>query len=239
MAGNKRKTATSTALRNKAEAKRLRAAAHALEAPPYNDPLGADIMRHDAGELEQEADASLTLETKPNIGTGGELVPTEEQPGQVASLIDTVEQPDAATSEASMERLQLALEVDAAGLAVDAAETIQARNSLEKMLAHQMAAAHKLAMEFAGHARRLSEDAAGDIYERRQTDSVEAARAANASARMMDSFQKGLLALAKVRTGGRQTVTVQHVNVNDGGQAVVTGGIKTGDNRERCLICGR
>jgi hypothetical protein len=32
-------------------------------------------------------------------------------------------------------------------MALDAANSIQARHSLEKMLAHQMAAAHKLVME--------------------------------------------------------------------------------------------
>ena len=51
---------------------------------------------------------------------------------------------------------------------------------------------------------------------------------ANASAKMMDAFQKGTLALHKLRTGGTQTVTVQHVNVSDGGQAVVTGGFSSG-----------
>jgi hypothetical protein len=45
---------------------------------------------------------------------------------------------------------------------------------------------------------------------------------------MMDAFQKGTLALHKLRTGGTQTVTVQHVNVSDGGRAVVTGGINAG-----------
>ncbi len=234
MSAKKPKRAPSEALRDKAEAKRLRATAVVLESPAYKDPHGADIMRYDADHLERQAVASLTLETKPDVGAGGELVPSGDQLGRGASLIDTVEHPDAVTSEASMERLSLANDgPDCVALAVDAAETIQARNSLEKMLAHQMAAAHKLAMEFAGQARRLSEDAAADPYESRESKSVEAARTANASARMMDSFQKGFLALAKVRTGGRQTVTVQHVNVNDGGQAVVTGGITTGGNHER------
>jgi len=43
------------------------------------------------------------------------------------------------------------------------------------------------------------------------------------------------LTLSKVRTGGKQTVTVQHVNVSDGGQAVVTGDLNAGvkDEKER------
>ena len=42
--------------------------------------------------------------------------------------------------------MQLTVDVDCTGMAVDAAETIQSQNSLEKMLAHQLAAGHKLAM---------------------------------------------------------------------------------------------
>ena len=49
---------------------------------------------------------------------------------------------------------------------------------------------------------------------------------------MMDAFQKGTLALHKLRNGGTQTVTVQHVNVNSGGQAVVTGGTSQGGKDE-------
>jgi hypothetical protein len=49
----------------------------------------------------------------------------------------------------------------------------------------------------------------------------------NASAQMMDSYQRGLLTLERIRSGGRQTVVVQHVNVSDGGQAVVAGQVKT------------
>ncbi|MEH6648333.1 hypothetical protein [Sulfitobacter sp.] len=37
-------------------------------------------------------------------------------------------------------------------------------------------------------------------------------------------------ALRKHRNGGRQTVTVQHVNVENGGQAIV-GNVQTGEGR--------
>jgi hypothetical protein len=61
---------------------------------------------------------------------------------------------------------------------------------------------------------------------------IEACRLANASARMMGAFQDGLLALDRVRRGGRQTVKVVHVHqqvaVGPGGRAVVAGGsVKT------------
>ena len=55
---------------------------------------------------------------------------------------------------------------------------------------------------------------------------MEKARLLNAGARLMKAFQDGLLVLNKVRTGGKQTVLVQHVQVSDGGQAVVSGTVK-------------
>ena len=46
--------------------------------------------------------------------------------------------------------------------------------------------------------------------------------------RLMGTFQDGMATLDRIRRGGRQTVTVQHVNVGPGGQAVVAGNLKAG-----------
>jgi hypothetical protein len=83
-------------------------------------------------------------------------------------------------------------------------------------------------MTFAGKAQRLIEEDGIGWTPKQTIYATEASRVANASAKMMDAFQKGTLALHKLRTGGKQVVTVQHVNVSDGGQAVVTGGINQG-----------
>jgi hypothetical protein len=45
----------------------------------------------------------------------------------------------------------------------------------------------------------------------------------------MQMCQEGLLTLQKIRTGGKQIVVVQHVQVSDGGQAVITGSVKSGE----------
>ena len=223
----------SSALIAKTEALTLRSAADGIDAGSIPDPLATDFMRYDAAKLEKGAAAALALDTKPSIGTGGELVPENDQRKRGANFIDTVERPDATTAEASMDRLKLADGgIECVALAVDAAETIQAANSIEKMMAHQLAAAHKLAMTFAGKAKSLIEDEGGNWQRQDTACAAEAARVANSAARMMDAFQKGTLALHKLRTGGKQVVTVQHVNVTDGGQALVTGGISTGDNHE-------
>jgi hypothetical protein len=63
--------------------------------------------------------------------------------------------------------------------------------------------------------------------EERERACVQATRLAGAIARMNGSYQSGVLTLQKLRTGGRQTMVVQHVNVNDGGQALVAGEMQT------------
>ena len=70
---------------------------------------------------------------------------------------------------------------------------------------------------------------------------MQVTRLAGATARMMTTFQQGLLTLQRMRTGGQQVVTVQHVEVRDGGQAIVAGkmtggggpGKRTGGGRGR------
>ena len=39
-------------------------------------------------------------------------------------------------------------------------------------------------------------------------------------------LQHGVLTIAKIRSGGQQTVVVQHVNVGDGGRAMVAGQVR-------------
>ena len=58
-------------------------------------------------------------------------------------LHDTLTVPDLASAEASFERsrLLLASGPNVAAMGIDASNTIQAQNSLEKMLAHQLAGA--------------------------------------------------------------------------------------------------
>ena len=228
------KNGVSSSLIDQADAVILREAADGIETSLTPDPLAAKFMRYDAAKLEQASTNALTLETKPSVGAGGELMPEGDQIKRGGgNFIDTVERPDAVTAEASMDRLKLADEgIECVAMAVDAAETIQAANSIEKMLAHQLAAAHKLALTFAAKAKTLIEEEQSGWHRQPPLYAVEAARVANSSARMMDAFQKGTLALHKLRTGGTQTVTVQHVNVNSGGQAVVTGGVNQGGGDE-------
>jgi len=147
-------------------------------------------------------------------------------------VLCTVQQsPDMLSATASRERLELT--GNALPLAVDAAASIQANNSLERMLAHQLAVSHRLTLQLAEQSSRLVEQ--GKWANLNPAHSVEACRLANAAARMMGAFESGLLALDKIRRGGKQTVKVvhQHVAVGPGGQAVVAAGGVRGGGRKR------
>jgi hypothetical protein len=109
-------------------------------------------------------------------------------------------------------------------MGIDAAESIGAENSLEKMLAHQMAMAHEAYMRMLERAMSYEHNRSGD--------QVEACRCINAAARIGSVFQAGMLTLQRLRTGGNQTVTVQHVNVQPGGQAVI-GNVQAGGRKRR------
>lgn len=219
----------SQAIKQRAEAKRLRASSQTVLSSSTPDLLFADFMIHDAKELEASARENLSQPHSSLAGVGGELVPDGGQLPEGSMFLDTIKHPNAVSAEASLERLKLAdAGIEGIALAIDTAESIKAANSVEKMMAHQMAAAHKLAMAFAGEAKRLAEHKQNGWDDEVSPYAQEATQLAKSSARMMDAFQKAALAIQKLRTGGKQTVTVQHVNVNDGGQAVVTGGINRG-----------
>jgi hypothetical protein len=87
-------------------------------------------------------------------------------------------------------------------------KSIEPRDQLEAMLAAQMAATHNAVMTFA---RRLNH-----VENIPQQDSAE--RAYNKLAR---TYVAQVDALKRYRSAGQQTVRVEHVTVNEGGQAVV------------------
>src|SRR5215831_19452931 len=183
----------------------------------------ADDLRL-ADEMLAQARTKQLPSTRTEIGAGGELIDREKVGSH---LVDTVAHPDYVTAEASRDRLGLANHAGSLSLALDAADTIQAQDSLEKMLVHEMAVIHAGMMKATA---RMNEelDAAGVIDpNKREAANVRACRLAGAISRMSATYQQGLLTLQRKRTGGNQHVTVKHihqqVNVTQGGQAVVAG----------------
>lgn len=118
--------------------------------------------------------------------------------------------PEVVMADAAMHRGELLtyLGTDCAAMALAAEQDIQAENSLEKMLAHQLATSHKSAMELM--TKGFFED-----------DLLTKARVMNIAVKMMEVFQKGLLTAQRLKSGGNQNIVVQHVTVSDGGQAVI------------------
>jgi hypothetical protein len=100
------------------------------------------------------------------------------------------------------------IDEDALNFMLSVVTGIKPKDQLEAMLAAQMAAIHAATMTFA---RRLAH-----VETIAQQDSAE--RALNKLAR---TFAMQMEALKRCRTGGEQKVTVQHVSVSQGGQAIV------------------
>lgn len=91
---------------------------------------------------------------------------------------------------------------------------IAPRDPVERMLAVQMAATHVATIR---SARWLA-----------NTENIPQVQAHYTGfSKLARTFAAQVEALRKHRNGGKQTVTVQHVNVSDGGQAIV-GNVKAG-----------
>jgi hypothetical protein len=92
--------------------------------------------------------------------------------------------------------------------ALSVIKNIKPNDQLETMLAAQMVVTHIALMTFAQRLARVENIP--------QQDS-----AVNALNKLARTYAAQMEALKRYRTGGEQKVTVQHVSVNDGGQAIV------------------
>ena len=151
--------------------------------------------------------------------------------------MNTLAAPDFVAADASQARLELAKDAGALVGALDAADTIEARDSLERMHAHQMAAVHACAMRMMA---RLNEDldSCRVLDQRvREAANIRANRTAGSVARLMGAYQSGMLALQRKRSGGTQHVKVTHVQqqvtVEPGAQAIVAGQANGGPGPRR------
>jgi hypothetical protein len=132
-------------------------------------------------------------------GAGGEIIPPTclGMPG-LESVLKT---PDLLNAQATIERANLADRAGVFDLAFDAAESVAAQNSIQKMLIHQLSAAHKRAMELVTASNK-------------STCPEIAVKQARAAARMMDAFSRSALTLRRLQQGATQTIQVQYMQVN-------------------------
>lgn len=214
---------TADATRMHLRARRKHLAAEHLEG--QGDHLGSRVESAEAAELDAVAGLAIDSLTHGRVVAGaGEAVLSK------SGFADTLRAPtDMLAIDASQKRLELAEEAGCLELGIDAAATIGARDSLEKALAHQLAGAHRLGMQMMAQAAQLLErfDGTGHV-----ALSVESARMATCASKLMLAFQGGMATIARLRSGGQQVVTVQHVNVS-GGQAVVAGQVKARSKRRK------
>ena len=188
----------SQALKMQRDAQRRR-----VLAPDY-DPVRRDFDLGLADEMDREAQALLTPREPLQTGLGGEIIPPVEEglPGLELAL----QKPDLLSLGASEQRAQLLEQNKVLELGIETAQDAQAEGSVQKMISHQMAAAHKRAMNL--------------LAESQEAKDVDVAcKKARTAAKMMDAFSRAALTLQRLQTGASQVVQVQHVQVN--GPAVI------------------
>jgi hypothetical protein len=143
-------------------------------------------------------------------GTDAPRAVEASEPLPLTILTEPLQRHPTASADACAHREQLAVRFgnDVLAMAIDAERATGATTSLDAMLAHQLAVAHKAALEMTDKA----------FFE---PQSLERCRMLNVAVRLMDSYQRGLLTLHRRQHGGQQTISVQHVHVGEGGQAIV------------------
>lgn len=162
-----------------------------------------------SGSLMSEDLAALVPRVK--LGSGQEAINQTH-----GGMVNTLTEPTVAALEASSHRTELLTQMgtDIAAMALDAADTINAGNSLEKMLAHQMAGLHQASMKMLHRANLMQ-------------DTDHSVKYVNVAIKASSAYQGAMAVLHRVRDDKRQHILVQHVNVGAGGQAVV-GTVNTG-----------
>jgi hypothetical protein len=132
-------------------------------------------------------------------------------------MLDTMKTPGAVALDASAERLRLVAQVgvDATAMALDAADSIKASNSLEKMLASQLAVLHSTAMNYVSKANL-------------DQNPEHAVRTMNLGIRAMEVFQRGMLTVKRMRSDGNQQIVIKHIDARGGGMVAVSGAKQPG-----------
>jgi len=188
-----------------AQAIQLRQSAHKKKLLANSkDPVRAQFDACLSESMVIESDALLCPAEPLQTGTGGEIVPPYSL--GLSGLELALKEPDLLDAEVTIKRTDLADKAGVFEMAIEASESVKAKNSIQRMQAHQLALAHKYAMELMADASK-------------QKNPIFKVKLMNCSARLMEAYSKGALALQRLQSGASQIVQVQHVQVN--GQAVI------------------
>jgi len=174
-----------------------------LMAPSY-DPVKAHFETSVANSMLLESLDLIKPQAPLNEGSGGEIVPPYSL--GLSGLELALKEPDLLDAEVTIKRTDLADKAGVFEMAIEASESVNAKNSIQRMQAHQLALAHKYSMELMADASK-------------QKNPIYKVKLMNCSARLMEAYSKGAIALQRLQSGASQVVQVQHVQVN--GQAVI------------------
>jgi hypothetical protein len=191
------------------QADRIRAEAEAIRLRDGEN--AAQVYLIQASAIELDARNALEIRSETAVSVGGERLDPRDNS---TAATKQPRSPSKVTTTAAVERLNMIHNNGVFDLALDAAESVGATTALEKMITHELAAAHKTAMDLLERCKQQG-DPTGEI------------KSINAAARLMVVVQQGALALQRLKTGGNQVMTVQHVTIAAGGQAVI-GNVKGG-----------
>jgi hypothetical protein len=207
------RTRTAALLSVRAGRSRKYAAEGGSSAP--NDLAEAELLECEAAELLKPP--------QPPLIRSGEVARSADEFSPPWELRKTLVNPGQVAIDASTMRTELIFDQpgDVVALALDTAESLQAETSPEKMLAHQLAVLHVLAMKAAKRALEFDKPDSSTYGQYTPAQSVEFARQCNSFARLSSAFQDGLIANQTIRRGARQTVRVEHVTIAAGAQAVI------------------
>jgi hypothetical protein len=184
-------------------------------AKPYEPTPGERLLMESHFARQAQTPAAPRLKVSDDSSGATEIVPDHPDPCMAqALLMEALATTDACFVVGLIGQLADAgtqgrkVDERALNFMLSVVKGVKPKDQMEAMLAAQMAAVHMATMTFA---RRLAH-----VQNIPQQDSAE--RAFNKLAR---TFSAQVEALKRYRTGGEQRVTVEHVTVNEGGQAIV------------------
>jgi hypothetical protein len=186
----------------------------------------SDSAAYKAKKLLEAADKLLRLDEDLKIVAGNEALPPEPEDPRNDEYYDIRETlksgADFINLDASIERMKFVSDLNCLDMAVDAAQSINAKNSIEKMLMHQAAVCHSVSMDLIRRAQERSYKIHKYLDGEKKDTEIQV-KLINAACRLMDTYDRKFRTFQKSRNGGRQVIIVQHVQVADKAQAIVTG----------------
>lgn len=192
------------------------AAALRTDAKNCSDYVAAELL-YDAEHKEKAAEKMLEVKNKRGVLSGGEIALFDSKGNnQGCDYLVEIGNKPMVNIRASSERLDLIKDAGVLTLGADAAASIENPNPFEKMLSHQMAATHKIAMQMFSLASK-------SFNTSDQIDAVQASFFLGQATKLMKTFQSGMQTLMKSKKGGRQEMVVQHIHVEKDAKAVVAG----------------